>query len=58
MGDGRETKKCPVCHGRGYRRCQCWPGDCICGEDDKDCEYCDGDGIVWVDDDDGENPHD
>jgi len=40
-----ETEKCPVCYGRGYLRCACWPGDCICGEDDRDCEACFGTGF-------------
>lgn len=40
-------KRCPACKGRGYRRCACWPGDCICGEDDRDCENCGGEG--WID---------
>ena len=44
MTDMRETtekpKKCTVCNGRGYIRCDCWPGDCICGWDDEPCEYC------------------
>lgn len=41
--------ECPACKGRGYRRCGCWPGDCICGLDDQDCENCGGDGWVWPD---------
>lgn len=40
-------KKCEGCNGRGYHRCQCWPGDCICGDDARDCEECGGDG--WID---------
>lgn len=47
----RETKNCPCCNGRGYLRCDCWPGDCICGWDDEDCENCNGDGIAWADED-------
>lgn len=39
--------RCTACNGRGYRRCACWPGDCICGQDDVDCEACYGEG--WVD---------
>lgn len=39
--------RCPCCAGLGYRRCACWPGDCICGEGDLDCEECRGEG--WID---------
>lgn len=42
--------QCPDCNGRGYYRCPCWPGDCLCGQDDQDCETCDGTG--WLDPDD------
>lgn len=42
-----ELKKCPACNGRGYFRCACRPGDCICGQDDETCWECDGDG--WID---------
>ena len=42
-----ELIKCPDCNGRGYHRCECWPGDCICGRDDDDCENCNGEG--WID---------
>lgn len=38
--------KCQVCHGKGYLRCDCWPGDCICAYGDEDCESCDGTGFV------------
>jgi hypothetical protein len=38
--------KCPACDGRGYFRCGCWPGDCICGQDDQDCDECGGEGII------------
>lgn len=41
------TKKCPVCRGRGYIHCDCWPGDCICGVDDEPCEACASTGWVW-----------
>lgn len=51
MFDDDELVKCAVCNGRGYRRCECWPGDCICGEDDRDCEECDGTGWNWPDQD-------
>lgn len=44
-----ETKKCPVCRGRGYLRCECWPADCICGDDDPECEHCHGEGMIWED---------
>lgn len=40
-------KRCSVCGGRGYFRCDCWPGDCICGLDDEPCEECGGEG--WID---------
>ncbi len=39
--------KCAACNGRGYHRCGCWPGDCICGQDDEPCWECAGEG--WVD---------
>jgi hypothetical protein len=39
--------KCADCNGRGYHRCECWPGDCICGQDDEPCWECAGDG--WID---------
>lgn len=39
--------RCAACDGRGYFRCECWPGDCICGWDDQDCEDCGGEG--WID---------
>lgn len=42
-----KLKPCPVCHGRGYINCECWPGDCICGDSDRDCEQCHGEG--WID---------
>lgn len=42
-----EPKKCRVCNGRGYHHCECWPGDCICGQDYEDCEECGGTG--WID---------
>lgn len=44
-----KLKKCPVCNGRGYLRCDCWPGDCICGWGDETCEECGGHG--WFDPD-------
>ena len=40
-------KRCPVCRGRGAIRCDCWPGDCICGCDDEPCDNCEGTG--WID---------
>lgn len=47
------AKNCPVCHGKGYLRCDCWPGDCICAHGDEDCEYCRGSGLDdWDADDD------
>lgn len=39
-----ERRKCPACHGCGYTRCDCWPGDCICGRDDERCDACLGTG--------------
>ncbi|GLR55165.1 hypothetical protein GCM10007923_63860 [Shinella yambaruensis] len=39
--------RCTACGGRGYFHCECWPGDCICGLDDQDCEDCGGEG--WID---------
>ena len=39
-----KRKRCPVCHGRGYLLCDCWPGDCICGFGDEECEECGGTG--------------
>ncbi len=48
-------KKCPICHGKGYLHCDCWPGDCICGWGDETCDECEGTGLIlpdeyWVDD--------
>lgn len=43
---------CRVCLGRGYIQCECWPGDCICGHGEQDCEYCDGTGDDWSDESD------
>lgn len=45
-----EAKKCRYCHGRGYVPCECWPGDCICGFGDEDCEFCDGEGTIYPED--------
>ncbi|SEN90137.1 hypothetical protein SAMN04489859_102143 [Paracoccus alcaliphilus] len=42
-----QLEKCPACSGRGYHHCDCWPGDCICGWGDEDCEECRGNG--WID---------
>ncbi len=42
-----KLSRCTVCNGRGYHRCDCWPGDCICGRDDEPCEECAGTG--WID---------
>ena len=47
MGD--DLIKFRACRGRGYFRCECWPGDCICGRDDEDCEQCDGTGWLYPD---------
>ena len=48
--DGPPVKPCPVCRGRGYLRCDCWPGDCICGWGDETCDHCDGIGVIYPDD--------
>lgn len=35
MGSMRLTDRlsnCLACDGRGYFRCDCWPGDCVCDE--------------------------
>ena len=48
MADEGATR-CPVCRGRGYLRCDCWPGNCICGWDDEGCENCRGEGWVYPD---------
>lgn len=39
--------RCAACSGLGYFRCECWPGDCICGQDEETCWECDGEG--WID---------
>jgi len=44
------AKRCPICRGRGALRCDCWPGDCICGFDDEPCDNCDGTGWLYPDD--------
>lgn len=36
--------KCKACNGRGYFRCECWPGDCICGNEEELCQSCFGEG--------------
>lgn len=51
MADKRT--KCHACGGRGYFRCDCWPADCICGQDEDTCFDCDGEGLIdptWDDD--------
>lgn len=51
--------KCASCSGRGYTRCECWPGDCICGFGDVTCEECGGEGIIDTSyEDDGWDGHD
>jgi hypothetical protein len=40
----KPRKPCPACRGRGYTRCDCYPGDCICGWGDEECEECGGTG--------------
>jgi hypothetical protein len=47
------TKCCPVCTGRGYIRCACWPGDCICEYGDETCDECSGDGFIYPGDEQG-----
>jgi hypothetical protein len=42
--------RCKVCHGLGYVRCDCWPGDCICGWGDEECEAYEGTGRILPDD--------
>lgn len=44
--DDDKPIKCDACNGRGYLRCDCWLGDCICGYDEEPCEECDGTG--WI----------
>lgn len=44
------AKPCPICRGRGALRCDCWPGDCICGFDDEPCDNCYGTGWLYPDD--------
>ena len=49
--DAPNLKDCPICYGRGYLHCDCWPGDCICGYGDETCEECAGHGVIDPDDD-------
>ena len=42
--DTPKPERCRVCHGWGYLPCDCWPGDCICGFGDEQCENCEGTG--------------
>lgn len=51
-------ERCPSCNGRGYTRCDCWPGDCICGWDDEDCDACCGNGDADWDDSWEDDPND
>ncbi len=46
MSSDPEIERCPACRGLGYFRCDCWPGDCICGQGDETCEECGGEGII------------
>ena len=50
--EAEKPKKCPVCSGWGYIPCEYWPGDCICGYGDEDCEECEGTGRIWPDNED------
>lgn len=43
-GGPAKPRRCTVCDGRGYIHCECWPGDCICGYGDENCEFCEGTG--------------
>jgi hypothetical protein len=43
--------KCEDCGGKGYFRCDCWPGDCICDEGDEACFECGGDGFIDISED-------
>jgi hypothetical protein len=45
-----KPKKCPVCFGWGYITCDCWPGDCICGYGNEECDECGGHGDLWPSD--------
>lgn len=45
--------KCTACNGAGYFRCECWPGDCICGFGEETCDECGGEGIIDDSYDDG-----
>lgn len=57
-GDETSTRwTCSVCDGRGYLRCDCRPGDCICGHDDEPCDECAGTGVIGHDDDDWDCYH-
>ena len=49
-GDNFDTRPCAYCKGDGNIGCECWPGDCICGDDCRDCPICNGDGEVCIDD--------
>lgn len=44
-----KAKRCQCCNGRGYHRCDCWPGDCICGWGDETCDECEGTGLILPD---------
>lgn len=59
MTEELEIKRCVVCRGDGYIRCDCWPGDCICGYGDETCEECGGEGYFYPEDEYyGDQPHD
>lgn len=54
-GQQPASTECPCCDGEGYIRCDCWPGDCICGYGDETCEECCGMGHIDPDDDYGDH---
>lgn len=47
MTEGAEKlKDCTACNAKGYHHCDCWPGECLCGDDYEPCEECGGDGFI------------
>lgn len=54
-----KRRKCRVCSGWGYLPCECWPGDCICGFGDEECEACGGTGDAdWNEEEHGHDSDD